>query len=128
MAALAQGAVSVLGIGRETTLTLLAPTGIDATSEGKPVKLSANNTVALPADGDILFGNLEKFEDRVQEGIKVAAVQTNGTFAYPLKASDLLAAGDYVVSGGLGTVKKASVVTSCVAIAVVSGVATVLFR
>jgi hypothetical protein len=41
---------------------------------GKLVSLKGNHLVGLADDGDVIFGYLESFEDRVAEGSKTGAV------------------------------------------------------
>ena len=54
--------VSYVGIGAQTSITLKHSTLTKGTDEGKPVKISGNDTVALAADGDEFIGVVEWIE------------------------------------------------------------------
>lgn len=56
--------VSTNGIVEEKIITL-SHTGLVAADEGKPVTISASNTVALAGDGDLIFGVIQKVEPNV---------------------------------------------------------------
>lgn len=111
---LAQGGVTIVGIAQEPTLTFYLASAIAATDIGKPVKLdtSANNTVALAGDGDIIFGVLESYEDRANDGVKTGAVTLAGGYRFTYKTGDAVAVGDYVVGAGSGEVKKTTTANS----------------
>lgn len=49
-------------------ITFLLAAGIERTDEGKVVKISANGTVDLCADGDIFFGKLAKVDTSPDAG------------------------------------------------------------
>lgn len=86
---LVSGAVTVNDVGKAVALDLTAP-----------------NTVKLAGDGDAVFGRLETFEDRTQEGIKVGAVSRK--FRTILPTSAQLAVGDEVVGSATAGAVKAN--------------------
>lgn len=83
---------------------------VTASDVGKAVTLdtSQDATAKLAGDGDSIYGRLESYEDRKQEGIKVGTVSRRFLQALPLKASDTATRGDLLIGGGAGSVKKAS--------------------
>lgn len=74
---------------------------------GKAVTLdtSAANTVKLAGDGDVILGRLEVYEDRVQEGIKVATVNLAGGMKLPVKTGETVNVGDSAIGAGSGEVR-----------------------
>jgi hypothetical protein len=91
-------------------LTFTLAAGIVAADVGKAVSLdtSAPNKVKLAADGDVIVGRLSTVEDRKVEGQLVGAVALKFANLLPIKNGDAVAAGDTVIGGGSGTVKKAA--------------------
>lgn len=90
-------------------LTFTLAAGITAADVGKAVSFGgAANTVKLAADGDAIIGKLATVEDRKVEGQLVGSVELKFSDLLPVKAGDAVAAGDTVVGGGAGTVKKAA--------------------
>lgn len=107
MANLAQGGVTVVGIGQGTRPTFYLNAAIVAADVGKPVKLdSANNTVTLAADTDLIFGVLTTYENRVQEGVKTGAIGLKGGYRFTYKTADAVAVGESIVGAGSGEVKR----------------------
>ncbi len=93
----------------EWILTCTLAVGITANDVGKAVSYGgAANTVKLAADGDVILGKLASVEDRKVEGTLVGSVEFKFSDLLPVKVGDALAAGDSVVGGGGGTVKKAT--------------------
>lgn len=108
MANLASGGVTVVGIGTNLLIpSLLLTTGSAATDVGLPISqdTTAANRGKPAADGDLILGILQSYEDRVQEGIKMGAVAMKGGFRLQYKSGDAVAIGDSVVSAGGGEVK-----------------------
>lgn len=79
--------------------------------EGKAVALDATASyrVKLAGDNDPVLGKLAIYEDRVNEGIKVGTVSTEGGFNLPKGANTVINVGEYVVGAGSGLIKKADV-------------------
>jgi len=81
---------------------------------GKALSLDATapKTVKLAADGDIIVGRLEVYEDRVQEGVKVATVSMKFIDWVPYKtgltSGDVAGIGKAIVGAGAGEVKFAT--------------------
>lgn len=75
---------------------------------GKAVTLDTSkaNTVKLAGDGDPVLGRLEVYEDRVQEGIKVATVNLAGGMKLPVKEGETVNIGDAVIGAGSGEVRS----------------------
>lgn len=84
---------------------------VTAADVGKAVTLDTTkpNTVKLAGAGDAVFGRLETFEDRTQEGVKVGAIarkfRTKLPLADSLTGPDVPVVGDTVVGAGSGVVK-----------------------
>lgn len=90
-------------------LTFTLAAGIVAADVGKAVSFgAAPNTVKLAADGDTIIGRLATVEDRKVEGSLVGAVALKFSNTLPIKAGQVVAAGDTVVGAGNGEVKKAA--------------------
>lgn len=90
--------------------TYFTATGIDATSVGKVVSFDTPaSTVKLAADGDVICGRLETFEDRTVLGVKVGAVARKFKDLLPIKSGltsfNAVAVGDTVCGAGAGEVK-----------------------
>lgn len=101
-------ALSLKGITNvDGNVTMYLDTGITASDIGKPVAIKAatNNTVQLATTGNRIFGRLMTVESRVQEGILVGTIETDGFFEFPVLADDTLAVGGSVVGGASATVK-----------------------
>jgi hypothetical protein len=95
------------------TFTMNLASGITAADVGKAVALdTAANTVKLAGDGDNIYGRLETFEDRKQQGIKVGAVSRKFRSKLPVKSGltsfNVVAVGDTVVGAGSGEVKASN--------------------
>lgn len=90
------------------TFTMLVSGTVTAADVGKAVALdtTAPNTVKLAGDNDAIFGRLETFEDREQEGIKVGAVSRKFRTVLPTAAAVTVGA-EVVGSTTAGAVKPA---------------------
>lgn len=122
--------VTLNNIHQENFMYTFKVSGNVTTSDvGKAVSLdtTAANTVKLAGDGDPIFGRLEVYEDRVQEGIKVGTVSTKGGLKFPLAANANVSIGTYLVGGGAGAVKAAgaNVVNRFQAVEVIGTTSTV---
>lgn len=114
---LATGGVTIVGLGQTLVATLYLKSGITKDDVGKPVKLdTANNTVALAGDGDIILGVLETFEDRKVEGVLTGAVSLRGGFRFTYKTGDAVAVGDSVVGAGSGEVKTTATANNTIVV------------
>jgi hypothetical protein len=103
--------VKMAGFGYTTDLlnrTVNLASTIVRADEGKALTLdtSAPNKFKLAGDGDLIFGRLEVFEDRANEGTKVgnAKLHLMGV-KLPIKSGSTVNVGDYVVGAGDGEVK-----------------------
>lgn len=104
---LAQGGVTVVGLGQTVKPTFLLNAAIVPADVGKLVKLdSANNTVTLAADTNVAFGVLMSYENRIQEGIKTGAVAITGGFRFTYVTDDAVAVGESIVAAPAGEVKR----------------------
>lgn len=90
--------ISTKGVVTEERITL-KHTGLTKTDEGKLVKLSANNTVAVCTDGDLIFGVLEVVEN------EVATVQIAGVVTVPYTGTAPNVNYASLVASGTNTVK-----------------------
>lgn len=105
------GVVTQLFSFEDFTFTMYVSGTVTAADVGKAVALdtTAANTVKLAGDADEVFGRLETFEDRTQEGIKVGAISRKLRGKLPVKTGltgfDVLAVGDTAVGAGSGEVK-----------------------
>lgn len=79
--------------------TMVVSGDVTAADVGKAVALdtASANTVKLAGPGEHIYGRLETFEDRSQEGIKVGAVSRK--FRTGLPTTGLVAVGDELVGG-----------------------------
>jgi len=94
------------------TFTYYLKSTITAADVGKAVTIdaTARNSVKLAGAGDPVFGRLETFEDRKQDGVKVGAISRK--FRSKLPTSGAVAVGDHVVgaaTAGLVATGAASV-------------------
>jgi len=101
--------VTLKGTIPANDLTFIAAAGITEADEGKVVTqdTSAANTVKLAGAGDPIFGRLERVEDRVVEGVKVATVKIIGGMELPIASGYTPAVGDELVGAAGGLVTKA---------------------
>ena len=107
MTEIASGGVSLVGIPQnEFMLTMRLASGITRADEGKPVALdtSANNTVKLAGDGDVIIGNLKIVNNRLVEGILVGTVEFKGGFRWPFTGT-VVRGNSVVGSATAGSVK-----------------------
>ena len=117
------GSLSLSGLYSEDFLyPFYAASGITEASEGMAVAIdsTAANTVKLAGDGDRVIGQIQRFEDRVQDGVKLVTVAVKGGFTFNTNPNatasspdETPAVGDYLAggtaSGGAkGYVQKAS--------------------
>lgn len=81
--------------------------GITKSDEGKAVSLdtSADGTVKLAADGDVVIGRLEVVEDRLQAGTLIGTVAHRFCGALPIKAAQVVNVGDAIQGAGAGEIK-----------------------
>jgi hypothetical protein len=86
---------------KQTTLT-------KGTDEGKPVKMSANDTVALAGDGDTFFGVVATIDDNNN----ICAVQTRGFVKCDATTGGFSVGMQTIVGNGSGGVKYASAATA----------------
>ena len=121
------GTISLSGIFHEDAqYTFLLASGITEADVGKAVALdtSAANTVKLAGDGDAVLGRLEIVEDRVNEGILVGTVATQGGYRFPvtdgLDAADVPDVGEYAHGGGDGGVKGSATASNWLVVEVAS--------
>ncbi|WP_454287252.1 hypothetical protein [Rhizobium arsenicireducens] len=108
--AITHSTVSLRGFHFEAAhLTFTLTAGITAADRGKAVSFgAAANTVKLAADGETIIGRLETVEDRKVEGQLIGTVALQFSNTLPIKAGEVVAAGDTVVGAGAGEVKKAA--------------------
>lgn len=116
---LAQGGVTIVGIGQTVRPTFYLESSITAADKGKPVALdaTANNTVKLAGDGDAILGKLETYEDRVQEGVKTGAVTIMGGVRFTYVTGDAVAVGESIVGAPAGEVKRTATANNTMVIA-----------
>lgn len=90
------------------TFTYYLDAAIVAADVGKAVMLdtTGTNKVKLATDNAVVFGRLETFEDRTQEGVKVGAVSRK--FRSKLPKTGTVAVGDTVTGSATAGVVKAS--------------------
>ena len=93
--------------------------GIGSGDIGKAVSVdaTADRTVKLAADDDVVLGKLVSVEDRTVEGTLVGAVALKGGFQFT-KTAPAVAVGDSVIGAGSGLVKAAVSANSTVVTAV----------
>jgi hypothetical protein len=93
----------------EFQYSFLLAAGITKADEGKAVAIDASavNTVKLAGDGDRIIGRLEVVEIRIQEGINIGTASIMGGLDFPPKVGYVPVAGDPLIGGGGGTVRKA---------------------
>jgi hypothetical protein len=96
------------------TFTYYLDAAIVAADVGKAVALdtTGTNKVKLTADNSPVFGRLESFEDRVQEGIKVGAVSRK--FRSKLTKTGTVVVGDTVTGSATAGIVKASTGTDSI--------------
>lgn len=107
MAIIGQG-ITHKGLVQENFETAFYISGtVVAADVGKPVALdiTANHTVKLAADDDVIVGVLTAYEDRAVEGVKVATVGMKGGFSFTGVSGHAVLVGDTVISAGGGEVK-----------------------
>lgn len=107
--------VSLDGFHQENFMLTMKVSGASSVTDsrlmvGKAVSLdtTAANTVKLAADGDIIIGRLESFENRAVEGVVVGAVAFRFAGRFPIKAGETVVVGNTVIGAGAGEVKAAA--------------------
>lgn len=102
------GVMSHRGIrNEESSATFYLGAGLTSVAQvGVPVAVTGNFTVDVAADGAEIVGVLESFENRVQEGIKVGAVNWHNCAKFTYTGTAPVAGGRIVGAGG-GNVKAA---------------------
>ncbi len=74
---------------------------------GKPMSISASETVIVAPNGARIYGVLETYEDRLNEGVKAGAVRIVGFAKFTYETGDAVTFGDSVLgSTTAGKVKK----------------------
>lgn len=93
------------------TFTYYLKSTITAADVGKAVTIdaTARNSVKLAGAGDPVFGRLETFEDRKQDGVKVGAISRK--FRSKLPTSGAVAVGDHVVGAATAGLVAAGAAT-----------------
>jgi hypothetical protein len=116
---LATGGVTIVGTGRVVKQTYNLASGITAANIGHPVKLdtSGNNKVALAGDGDIIFGVLESFEDRIVEGTPLGAVAICGGYRFTYSGT-APTVGAYAIGNATNGIKATATANKCLIVAV----------
>jgi hypothetical protein len=94
--------VSLQGINENPTLYASSITR--GTDEGKPVKISANKTVALSGDGEDFYGIVES----IAEDNAVCVVKTRGIVTVPYSGSAPALGWTQLCANGSGGVKTGS--------------------
>ena len=112
MPAIGQG-VSLRGmIHNDFEYTFNLAAAIVAADVGKAVSIdtTAARTVKLAADGDVIIGWLDTFEDRTIEGVKVGAVATKGGTNFTrASGAPAVTVGQQICGAGNGEVRAALV-------------------
>jgi len=106
--ALGSNMISHEGLNIEDwSFPFLLPAAAVAGDVGKAMSpdASASNGVKEAPDGGEIIGQLQFFEDRKAEGIKLGTVMMKGGMKFT-KTAAALAVGDSVVGAGAGLVKK----------------------
>lgn len=97
----------------DAQFTCLISGSVSASDVGKAVSqdTSADNTVKLAGNGDVIVGRLMAVENRVQEGIVVATVAMQFADKLPIKSglsgASVVAKGSFLIGAGSGEVKAA---------------------
>lgn len=93
---------SYLGLAQMVVLTFLHSGLVKGTDEGKPVKISANGTVALCADGDKPAGFISAIEP------DAVSVKMDGCFELVYSGSDPALGSNLFLADGTGKVKTSA--------------------
>ncbi len=128
MAEIASGGVTLVGIPQQDfRFTFRLAAGIGAADLGKPVALdtTANNTVKLAADNDIIIGRLLTCRNLVTEGINVGTVELKGGFQF--NTTGVVAVGNGVVGSATAGAVKAGANPRSLVVAVNGTTADVIF-
>lgn len=70
--------ISEVIVGHNQIETYKCSSAVTDNDIGKPVKLSASDTVALCSDGDAIYGFINSVEVHTEDGSKVVGVQVRG--------------------------------------------------
>lgn len=94
----------------DSEITWKLAAGIVAADVGKPVTISASNTMRLSGDGDLIHGRLMSCEDRTDQGMGlVGTVSHRYTAKWNALAGHGIVAGDQLAGGAApNNVKKAA--------------------
>lgn len=87
------------GIGKDLAITMRQSTLTKGTDENKPCKVSANDTVALCADGDRIHGVIGTIDK------EVCSVNLRGIFSIPYTGSAPTVGISKLLANGSGGVK-----------------------
>lgn len=100
--------VTLKGVIPANDLTFIADSNITEADEGKVVTqdTSAANSIKLAGAGDPILGRLERVEDRVVEGVKVATVKLIGGMELPTAEGYTPEVGDAVIGAAGGYVTE----------------------
>jgi hypothetical protein len=76
--------------------------------------LTAENTMKMAGAGDKVYGQLQTFEDRTIEGIKVGTVMLKGGMRFTIADAETVIVGDTLVGAGsaTGTVKALAAIAN----------------
>ncbi len=92
-----------------TEITWKLAAGTVAADVGKPMTISANNTMKVAGADEMIHGRLMSFEDRSDQGLGLmGTISHQYTAVWAAAASHGLVAGDQVIGAAAGTVKKAA--------------------
>ena len=128
MSSIASGGVSLVGIPQNMfRLTCYLAAGITSANKGQPVALdtTANNTVKLAGDGDVIIGNLLTVSTGTTEGISAGTVEFKGGFTWNFTGAVVV--GDQVVGSATAGSVKAGTNPRSLVVAVNGTTADVIF-
>lgn len=128
MSSIASGGVSLVGIPQNMfRLTCYLAAGITSANKGQPVALdtTANNTVKLAGDGDVIIGNLITVSTGTTEGISAGTVEFKGGFTWNFTGAVVV--GDQVVGSATAGSVKAGTNPRSLVVAVNGTTADVIF-
>jgi len=128
MSSIASGGVSLVGIPQNMfRLTCYLAAGITSANKGQPVALdtTANNTVKLAGDGDVIIGNLITVSTGTTEGISAGTVEFKGGFTWNFTGTVVV--GNQVVGSATAGSVKAGTNPRSLVVAVNGTTADVIF-
>lgn len=93
------------------SLTVKLAAGIVAADVGKALAVDGSNPnqLRLAGDGDAVIARLATVENRAVEGQLIGAAEFRFANVLPIKAGEVVAAGDTAVGAGNGEIKSAAV-------------------